>query len=159
MLKNIFTMFAVLVMAAQFSVASADVAFGDRVPISPVEIRPGITKNNFVNIHITRKFDIVESYSYKIYRKSDNKILSEGENIKFEDQNHSSITFEYNELKNEKFYKKKNSSPKPLIFQIEFFLNNTEYIHNRPVDTYGEFEIRMVLTPKKIWRAFLYPLR
>lgn len=136
MFKKIFMMLAVFVVAVQFSVANADVAFPERYrePVIPISVSAETNaENNQVIIKITRRFDAVESYSYKVYQSSTYKILDEGDDIGFFDGNTSTIEFNYEDLK------KKN--PQSLLLTFETSLSDYRYNSRRPILNNGTYAI------------------
>lgn len=117
MLKKIFMTFAVFLVAAQFSVASADVAGASRFrrPIIPITVSATISETA-ITFKVSRELDVVKSYVCKIYRTSNEEFLGELQGT-FSGSN-SFAKFEYKDLLND--------SPENLTLQFKLSIDDDD---------------------------------
>ncbi len=128
--------FAVFIVAAQFSTASADVAFPERyrTPVSPVNLSVISVDetNRQVIIEVRRRVDSLKSYSCKVYRVSDSKQFFECESNFEEDI--SIFGFYYKDLNKD--------TPYNLVFEFDFNYSDKSYRFNsRPLLQSAKYEI------------------
>ena len=124
MLKKIFTILAMLVIAAQFSVARANIP-------ANVEIKSVEENSEQVTIKISRRIDLLESYSCKVYRTNDGKQFFKCES-NFEGTA-SLFGFSYKDLAKD--------TPYNLTLEFEFNFSDDGYKFSRPLVKSAKYEI------------------
>lgn len=137
MLKKIFTLFAVLITAAQFSVASADIAVPDYFePINPIRISVETVEKGTpsVILGLSSKLPNVESYRLKVYRNTNTEELLLDTQGNFQYQT-ATAKFEYNELLKD--------MPDGLNIYLEIFVNE-KMRYQRPIIPHSTYEVTFI---------------